>query len=156
ERSVIKDNTLLPGEWYGGQLHLQPLGQSGGAKSYKIVLMIGADRHEIGVEQASARGPPTTESSRYWARPPSKKAKISNFSARHPKGVSMKLIATGALALTLAINITQPRTALAWGDDGHKVVALIAQSFLDTNALKRVNALLAADTDSLTAHDIAS
>jgi len=68
----------------------------------------------------------------------------------------MKLIATGALALTLAINITQPRTALAWGDDGHKVVALIAQSFLDTNARKRVNALLAADTDSLTAHDIAS
>ena len=68
----------------------------------------------------------------------------------------MKLIAIGALALTLAINITQPRTALAWGDDGHKVVALIAQSFLDTNALKRVNALLAADTDSLTAHDIAS
>lgn len=55
ERSVIKDNTLLPGEWYGGQLHLQPLAQSGEAKSYKIVLMIGADRHEIEVEQASAR-----------------------------------------------------------------------------------------------------
>jgi S1/P1 Nuclease len=42
------------------------------------------------------------------------------------------------------------------GDDGHKVVALIAQSFLDTDVRKRVNALLAADTDSLTAHDIAS
>ena len=25
EQGVIKDNTLLPGEWYGGQLHLQPL-----------------------------------------------------------------------------------------------------------------------------------
>src|SRR5215468_6417217 len=68
----------------------------------------------------------------------------------------MKLIAAGTLALALTANLAQPRTALAWGDDGHKVVALIAQSFLDTNALKRVNALLAADTDSLTAHDIAS
>src|SRR5215468_10576332 len=68
----------------------------------------------------------------------------------------MKLIAAGTLALALTANLAQPRTALAWGDDGHKVVALIAQSFLDTNALKRVNALLAGDTDSLTAHDIAS
>lgn len=25
EQAVMKDNTLLPGEWYGGQLHLQPL-----------------------------------------------------------------------------------------------------------------------------------
>jgi hypothetical protein len=55
ERSVMKDNTLLPGEWYGGQLHLQPLAQSNEAKSYKIVLMVGADRHEIEVEQASAQ-----------------------------------------------------------------------------------------------------
>ena len=68
----------------------------------------------------------------------------------------MKLITAGALALALAANLAQPRTALAWGDDGHKVVALIAQSFLDTDVRKRVNALLAADTDSLTAHDIAS
>jgi S1/P1 Nuclease len=68
----------------------------------------------------------------------------------------MKLIAAGTLALALTANIAQPRTALAWGDDGHKVVALIAQSFLDKDVLKQVNALLAADTDSLTAHDIAS
>jgi hypothetical protein len=25
ERGVIKDNTMLPGEWYGGQLHVAPL-----------------------------------------------------------------------------------------------------------------------------------
>jgi len=68
----------------------------------------------------------------------------------------MKLIAAGALALALTANVAQPRTALAWGDDGHKVVALIAQSFLESDVRKRVNALLAADTDSLTAHDIAS
>ncbi|WP_342709898.1 S1/P1 nuclease [Bradyrhizobium sp. B124] len=46
--------------------------------------------------------------------------------------------------------------ALAWGDEGHEVVALVAQSFLDGDVRKRVNALLAADTDPLTAHDIAS
>src|SRR5215470_8378703 len=68
----------------------------------------------------------------------------------------MKTIVAGSLALALATNFVQTRPALAWGDEGHEVVALIAQSFLDTNALKRVNALLAADTDSLTAHDIAS
>src|SRR5229473_3601122 len=68
----------------------------------------------------------------------------------------MKMIAAGTLALALAANIAQPRAALAWGDDGHKVVALIAQSFLQADVRKRVNALLAADTDDLTAHDIAS
>jgi S1/P1 Nuclease len=66
----------------------------------------------------------------------------------------MKLIAAGTLALVTSI--AQPHQALAWGDDGHKVVALVAQSFLDTDVRKRVNALLAADTDSLTAHDIAN
>src|SRR6266436_3897353 len=72
------------------------------------------------------------------------------------RGITMKLIATGTLALALAANIAQPGQALAWGDDGHKVVALIAQSFLQADVRKRVNALLAADTDDLTAHDIAS
>ena len=33
----------------------------------------------------------------------------------------------GALAITLLAS----RPALAWGDEGHEVVALIAQSFLD-------------------------
>jgi hypothetical protein len=41
------------------------------------------------------------------------------------------------------------------GRDGQKVVALIAQSFLQADVRRRVNALLSADTDSLTAHDIA-
>jgi hypothetical protein len=39
----------------------------------------------------------------------------------------MKLIAAGTLALALTANIVQPRVVLAWGDDGHKTVALIAQ-----------------------------
>jgi S1/P1 Nuclease len=46
--------------------------------------------------------------------------------------------------------------ALAWGDEGHEVIALIAQSRLDPGARKNVDALLAADTDSLTEHNIAA
>src|SRR6202012_3118700 len=35
EQSVIKDNTVMPGEWYGGQLHLAPpTDQNGNQKSY--------------------------------------------------------------------------------------------------------------------------
>jgi hypothetical protein len=34
EQSVIKDNTLMPGEWYDGQLHLAPpTDQAGGQKT---------------------------------------------------------------------------------------------------------------------------
>jgi hypothetical protein len=42
------------------------------------------------------------------------------------------------------------------GDDGHGVVALIAQHYLIPAAKKQVDAMLAADTDPLTKHDIAS
>jgi hypothetical protein len=68
----------------------------------------------------------------------------------------MKLIAAEALALALTANIAQPSTALAWGDDGHKTVALIAQHYLTPAAKKQIKAMLAADTDPLTKHDFAS
>ena len=52
---------------------------------------------------------------------------------------------------------TTPQRALAWGDDGHKTVALIAQHYLTPAAKTMVDAMLAADTDNnLTAHDFAS
>jgi hypothetical protein len=55
EQSVIKDNTLLPGEWYGGQLHIAPpTDQAGGQKTYTIVITVGADRHVIDVAQGPA------------------------------------------------------------------------------------------------------
>jgi len=55
EQSVIKDNTLMPGEWYGGQLHLAPpTDQGGAAKTYTIVITVGADRHVIDISQAPA------------------------------------------------------------------------------------------------------
>jgi hypothetical protein len=44
----------------------------------------------------------------------------------------------------------------AWGDEGHEVIALVAQLRLDPVARKNVDALLAADTDTLTPPNIAS
>lgn len=55
EQAVIKDNTLMPGEWYGGQLHLAPpTDQGGGQKSYSIVITVGSDRHVVEVAQGPA------------------------------------------------------------------------------------------------------
>src|SRR3569833_1951940 len=55
EQSVIKDNTLMPGEWYGGQLHITPpTEQAGGQKAYTIVITVGSDRHVIDIAQAPA------------------------------------------------------------------------------------------------------
>jgi hypothetical protein len=55
EQAIIKDNTLMPGEWYGGQLHLAPpTDQGGGQKAYSIVITIGSDRHVIEVAQGPA------------------------------------------------------------------------------------------------------
>ena len=47
-------------------------------------------------------------------------------------------------------------TAHAWGDEGHEIVANVAAHFLQPTVRNRVFALLAADTDPLTAHDFAS
>jgi hypothetical protein len=58
EREVIKDNTLMPGEWYGGMLHLAPPADAGGGagpKRYSIALTVGPDRHEIDVVQESVK-----------------------------------------------------------------------------------------------------
>jgi hypothetical protein len=47
--------------------------------------------------------------------------------------------------------------AHAWGDDGHRAVALIAKQCLAQPVKQRITTMLAADTDNmLTAHDLAS
>jgi hypothetical protein len=52
EQAVIKDNTLMPGEWYGGQLHIAPpTDQGGGQKNYTIVITVGQDRHVVDIAQ---------------------------------------------------------------------------------------------------------
>lgn len=53
EQAVIKDNTLMPGEWYGGQLHLSPptAPANGSQKAYTIVITVGGDRHVVDISQ---------------------------------------------------------------------------------------------------------
>lgn len=48
------------------------------------------------------------------------------------------------------------RPAQAWGDDGHKTIALIAEQYLEPAVKTKIAAMLAADPDSLTSHDLAS
>jgi hypothetical protein len=50
--------------------------------------------------------------------------------------------------------VAPPNEADAWGDDGHKTTALIAEHYLTPTASRQVDALLGADTDPLTKHDI--
>jgi hypothetical protein len=62
-----------------------------------------------------------------------------------------------AIALCgVSMFVASQQHAMAWGDDGHKTVALIAEQFLTPTAKRQVDALLAGDTDTLTRHDIAS
>ena len=66
--------------------------------------------------------------------------------------------ATG-LVLTCAlqaVGLEAPHPAFAWGVEGHEIIALIAERYLDPAVRAKVAALLAADTDTLTDHDIAS
>jgi hypothetical protein len=74
----------------------------------------------------------------------------------------MKLVVSRlskAAGLTfIAVSLTFPTgQALAWGDEGHEVVALIAVHYLRPDVLAKVEAILANDTgNDLTAHDIAA
>ncbi len=60
------------------------------------------------------------------------------------------------VAAAFALPVAGGGRALAWGNDGHMIVALIAQHYLDPAAKKRVAALLKSDHDKLTKRDIAS
>jgi len=63
-------------------------------------------------------------------------------------------MSTCAFALAIILGLL-PRSALAWGDEGHKIVALVAEQILDLAVREEIDAMLAADADTLTAHDIA-
>jgi hypothetical protein len=60
------------------------------------------------------------------------------------------------LALVAALVTGLPRGAFAWGDEGHEIIALVADHFLASEARQKIAALLATDDDELTAHDMAS
>jgi hypothetical protein len=52
---VIKDNTLMPGEWYGGKQSLAPPAeQDARQETYTIVITVGPDRHVIDIAQGQA------------------------------------------------------------------------------------------------------
>jgi hypothetical protein len=52
ENSVLKDNTVMPGEWIGGQVYFSPLeGEFGKSKHYAISVSLGGEAHTIEVTQ---------------------------------------------------------------------------------------------------------
>lgn len=62
-----------------------------------------------------------------------------------------------AVAVMLAgVAVLSPAPALAWGDEGHKIIALVAYARLTPAAREKVDAILRDDTDTLTEPDIAS
>ena len=52
--------------------------------------------------------------------------------------------------------IAAPTSALAWGYEGHEVIADITCDLLTPALRAKVDALLATDTDALAAHDMAA
>jgi hypothetical protein len=55
EALAIKDNTLLPGETYGGRLAIQgPEADNTPARSYTLVLPVGSDVHEFHISQGAS------------------------------------------------------------------------------------------------------
>ncbi len=63
----------------------------------------------------------------------------------------MVRLADVALAGVLAL---APQAALAWGFEGHEVVAAIARNYLKPDVRQQVDQILAADTDNLAGHDM--
>ena len=61
-----------------------------------------------------------------------------------------------SLLAVISIAAFTPSLARAWGNEGHKIIAAIAESELKPEVKAKVDALLAADTSNLTAHDIES
>jgi hypothetical protein len=59
-------------------------------------------------------------------------------------------------AIALIVVCFLPRPAVAWGDEGHRIIGMVADRFPDAAAREKVAAMLSADPDNLTAHDIAS
>lgn len=70
---------------------------------------------------------------------------------------SLRVAFERALAVALAASVCLlPQSALAWGDEGHEIIALVGERFLDPAVREKIAGMLAADPDNLTAHDIAS
>ena len=78
---------------------------------------------------------------------------MSTEAAVHGRNVPMSL--KRGLAVVAAISaLSVPGAALAWGYEGHEVVAAIARDYLTPRTRMRVDRMLAADRDTLTRHDM--
>jgi hypothetical protein len=54
EQGIIKDNTMFPGEWYGGQVHFDAA-KGEPPQAYQMTIQIGNDRHVIGFSQSRTK-----------------------------------------------------------------------------------------------------
>lgn len=61
-----------------------------------------------------------------------------------------------AVATACVASAANIDAARAWGNEGHEIVGEVATHFLQPTVRQRVMAMLAADTDPLTAHDFVS
>jgi hypothetical protein len=62
--------------------------------------------------------------------------------------LAIALTAVGLIAL-------MPRSGLAWGDEGHEIIAVVAEAFLYPGERNKVAAILTDDPDNVTAPGIA-
>jgi len=79
------------------------------------------------------------------------------FQRRHPGVIiAVDRLLMGKLAIAIAIAASAAQPALAWGDKGHEIIASIARDRLTPTTRAWVDAILAKDTDTLTAPDMVS
>lgn len=54
EQTILKDNTVMPGEWYGGTIVLEPPARSAeGARDYAISVAFAGEEHVFSVSQVA-------------------------------------------------------------------------------------------------------
>ncbi len=56
----------------------------------------------------------------------------------------------------ILVTLALPAQAAAWGHEGHEIIALVAEQYLEPATRAEVLEMLSADHDNLAAHDIAS
>ena len=64
--------------------------------------------------------------------------------------VRSEVIMKALQLLSILLVTIAPDRANAWGDDGHKIIAHIAQSYLEPAVETKIEAMLKADPDNLT------
>jgi len=66
------------------------------------------------------------------------------------------MIRTTLFAVVLGSSLCTSGSAFAWGDEGHEIVALIADHYLTDVARQKAEAMIAADPTTFTEHELAA